>query len=408
MAMPQTYATSSEVLVKRPDTQLQSTTYPQIDALLAWNRDTAMETYISLAGQPGVAERVIRTLGLRTTVKDLLAGNVVVTPVSNSDIINIAVDWPDANGSARVANAFAREFIDRQRELAASQAAEAAASLSLALDKAQSDLGAAERALTLFESTNQLADAPTQTTGILSSISDVQSKERAVDAERVQAEGQLSRTSKELAVLPGTIDASQVISGSPVADQIEQQLSQQELNLRLLRRQYTARYPEVVAAENQIVTLRSELKRTAPTRVTSRNVEPNPMAAELASQAATLRAQIVGNSAQLHLLRSQEAALLAQLRVFPAGVSELSALQRRAKAAETIYDALQNNYFNAVVAKSMAVSDLSIIQYADPALATGRPPRLISLLAAILVAALVALAIVALLEWSPVHARSTQ
>jgi uncharacterized protein involved in exopolysaccharide biosynthesis len=399
--IPETYATSSEVLVKRPDTQLQSTTYPEIDALLAWKPDTTMETYISLARQPAVAQRVIHTLGLRTTVKDVLAGNVVVTPLTNSDIINIAVDWRDPNGSARIANAFARTFIERQRELAASQAAEAAASLSVALNKAQSDLADSERALTLFEARNQLADAPTQTTSILASISDVQSKERAVGAERVQAEGQLSSSNGQLAQLPGTIDASQVISRSPSAAQLEQQLSQQQLNLRILQRQFTARYPEVVSAENQIATLQSELKSTAPTSITSRNVEPNPLAASLASQAATLQAQIAGNSAQLRLLRSQEASLLAQLRVFPASVSELSTLQRRQKAAETIYDALQNNYFNAVVARSMAVSDLSIVQYADPALATVRPPKALAFIVAILVAAVIALGIVGLLEWSP-------
>ena len=306
-----------------------------------------------------------------------------------------------SKGSARVANAFARAFIERQRELAASQAAEAATSLSVALNKAQSDLEDSERALTLFEARSRLADAPTQTASILGSISDVQSKERAVDAERVQAEGQLSGTNGLLATLPGTIDASRVISRSSVADQLEQQLSQQQLNLRILRRQFTARYPEVVSTESQIATLQSELKSTAPTDITSRSVEPNPLAASLASEAATLQAQIAGNSVQLRLLRSQEASLLAQLRVFPASVSELSALQRRQKAAETIYDALQNNYFNAVVARSMAVSDLSIVQYADPALATVRPPKGLAFIVAILVAAVIALGIVGLLEWSP-------
>ena len=294
MLMPRTYSTSSEVLVKRPDTALQSTNYPQIDALLAWNRDTAMETYIALAQQPAVAERVIRTLGLKTGVKELLTRNVVVTPLTHSDIINISVNWPDARGSAAVANTFARVFIDQQRQLAASQAAEAAASLSLALNKAQTDLTAAEQALTLFESRNQLADATTQTTAVLSAISDVQSKERTIDVERVQAEGQLSRTNKELAAIPGTIDASEVIGASPVADQIEQQLSQDELNLRLLRRQFYHAISQVVATENQIGMLRAELKSLTPTRVTSRNLEPNPTAAALASQAATLRAAIVG------------------------------------------------------------------------------------------------------------------
>ena len=108
----------------------------------------------------------------------------------------------------------------------------------------------------------------------------------------------------------------------------------------------------------------------------------------------------------MRLLRAQEFSLRDELRTFPAGVSKLSTLQRQAKAAEAIYDALQKNYFDAVVAKSMAVSDLSIVQNADPALAAVRPPRLPSLLAVVLVAALLTLAIIALLEWSPLRAMS--
>jgi len=106
------------------------------------------------------------------------------------------------------------------------------------------------------------------------------------------------------------------------------------------------------------------------------------------------------------VLRSQEASLHRQLRVFPRDVSQLATLQRQEKAAESIYNTLQNNYFNAVVAKSMAVSDLSVIQYADPALATVRPPRLLSLLAVALVSLLATLAMVALLEASPAESAS--
>jgi uncharacterized protein involved in exopolysaccharide biosynthesis len=406
LLLPRTYATSSEVLVKRPDTELQSTTYPQIDALLAWNRDTAMETYVALARQPVIAERVIRTLGLKLTPKDLLNKSVTVAPLTNSDIIVVTVDWRNASESATIANTFARFFIERQRSLAAAQASEAAGSLELALNKAQLDLSKAEEELTQFESRNALTDASTQTAGLLSAISDVQAKERAAEADRMQAKGQLARIGAQLKVLPSSVDASKVVSGSPVADQMEQQLAQEELQLRLLRRQFTPKYPDVVATEKQIAALSSALRAAPPTKVTSTNVELNPLSTSLASQSATLQAQIAGNTSQLVLLRSQEAALLRQLREFPRGVSELSILQRRAKAAEAIYDALQNNYFNAVVAKSMAVSDLYIVQYADPATATVRPPRLLSLLMVAFAAFLATLAIVVFLEYSPTTSAS--
>jgi uncharacterized protein involved in exopolysaccharide biosynthesis len=406
MFLPRTYATSSQVLVKRPDTTLQSTGYPQIDALLAWNRDTAIETYAALARQPAVAQRVIRQLGLKASVKDLLSRSVTVSPLTNSDIINIGVDWQSAPGSAAIANAFARAFIERQRVLAASQASEAGASLSVALNKAQADLSNADRALTLFESRHELADANTQTTSLLSAIGDVQSKERAVDDERVQAEGQLSSIVGQLSSLPQTVDASKTISSSPIADQIEQQLAQQRLQLSLLRRQFTEKYPDVIATQKQIASLQSELTQTPPTKVTSRNVELNPLNTALTSQAATLQSQIAGDFEQYKLLRSQESGLLGQLRRYPEDVSELSDLQRQAKAAESIYDALQNNYFNAVVAKSMAVSDVSLIQVADPSLATVRPPRLLALFTVIGIAFFATIGIIYLLDWYAVGSMS--
>jgi uncharacterized protein involved in exopolysaccharide biosynthesis len=394
MLVPHTYATSSQVLIKRPDTALQSTTYPEIDALLEWNRDTAMETYIALARQPAIAERVIHQLGLKTTVGQLLTKNVTISPLTKSDVINIAVDWPNAQGSAAIANAFGQAFIERQRVLAASQASEAAGSLSVARDKAQADLANADRALTLFGSRHGLTGAIAQTTSLLSAIADVQTKEREVQDDRVQAQGQLSSIAGQLSRLPPTVDASKQISSSPVADQIEQQLAQQQLELAQLRREFTKDYPEVVATENRIASLQSELAHLSATEVTSRNVQPDPLNGTLTSQAAALQSRIAGDVAQLQQLKSQESLLLNH----PEDISQLSNLQRQAKAAESVYDALQSNYFNAVVAKSMAVSDLSIIQLADPSLATARPQRLLSLFVVSVVAFLATVAIVFVLD----------
>jgi uncharacterized protein involved in exopolysaccharide biosynthesis len=64
-----------------------------------------------------------------------------------------------------------------------------------------------------------------------------------------------------------------------------------------------------------------------------------------------------------------------------------------------MYNQLQTNYFNAVVAKNMAVSELSVISEADPNLAKVRPPLVLSLLAVGVFAILATVAIVALLEW---------
>lgn len=403
LLFPRAYVTNSQVLIKRADSLPHESAYPQIDALLMMNRDAAIETYVAMALQPPISQQVIQQLGLKITLKKFLKYHVVVTPVTHSDIINIAISWKDPNISANAANIFAHAFVARQRRLAASQATEAVADLSIALQKAQNDLSTSEHALTLFESQHELADASTQTASIIAAIGDVQSKERVVNDERVQAQGQLTAITTQVAAAPATINAGTVVGTSPAADQLEQQLAQQRLQLALLRRQFTTRYPEVIATQTQIAGLEAALAKAPSTRVTSRNIEPNPLTSSLVSQAGTLKAQIVGNLAQLDLLRSQEVALRGQLRTYPQDITELSALQRNAKSAESIYNALQTNYFNAVVAKSMAVSDLSVVQEADPALSKVRPPLALSLIAIAVVALLGTVGIVALLEWYAVR-----
>lgn len=403
---PPSYASTSQVLIKRPDTIPAGTTYPQIDALLTWSRGTNMETYMAMALRPRIAQHVIDQLGLPTNARNFLRKNVVVTPVTNADIMSITVNWRNREISAAAANAYANEFVAEQRTLAASEASEAASSLSIALQKARLDLSNAERALTLFESRHELADATTQTASIVSALSDVQTKERITDAERVQAEGQLASLTGTIAAAPATIGAGTVISTSPARDQIQQQISQQRIQLGLLQQQFTDKYPEVVSTQKQISSLESALGSTPPTQVASSSTQPNPLSASLANQAATVRAQITGNLSEMRILRAQEAALRDQLRDFPGNANELAALQRQAKSAEDIYNALQSNYFNAVVAKSMAVSDLSVIQQADPALATVKPPRLLSVLAVAVIALLVTIAVIALLEWLAVSSLS--
>lgn len=396
---PPSYVTTSQVLIKRPDTREEPTMYPAIDALLTWNRETAMETYIAMALRPSIAQNIIQQLGLRTTVKKFLKLNLSVTPVTHADIMDIAVSWKNRQMSATIANAYANEFVAEQRDLVISQASQASASLAIALRKAQSDLGSAENALTLFESRHEIADSSTQTSSIIAAIGDVQSKERVIDAERVQAEGQLASMTGAIGAAPATIDAGTVISSSPASERIAEQLSQQQVQLHLLRQQFTEKYPDVIATERQIAGLQATLAKTPATQVTSKTVQPNPLSSSLVSQAATLKAQVTGNIAQLDLLRSQELALRNQLRDFPANLTELASLQRQAKSAETIYNQLQTNYFNALVAKSMAVSELSVISQADPSLAKVRPPLALSLLAVAVFAILATVAIVTLLEW---------
>lgn len=397
---PRTYVATSQVLVQQPAKEGDSTaTYPQIAELLAWNPDTTIETYVALALQPDVAAHVVRRLHLRVDPNRLLARYLNVAPLTNSNVIAVSAYWRDPRVASAIANAVATEFVDRQRKLAASQAAQAADSLAIALARAQADLSSAENALTSFESTSGVADATGQTGAIIAAIGDIQSKTRGAELDRSQAQGQLRSVGTQIAATKQTVEQSRTIDNAPVADEIDKELSEERVQLSQLEQQFTGKYPDVIAARRQIASLEAAMAKAPRTRVASTTVALNPVGTTLDGQAATLEAQIAGQTSELRTLHAQEDGLESQLRAFPGLVSRLSSLQRRAKSAETIYDSLQSSYFNAIVAKNMAVSDLSIVQRASPELAEVRPSLVLAIAIMLVIAALVTIAAIVLLDW---------
>lgn len=399
LLFPRSYVASSQVLIEQPSRASSAATYPQIAETLAWDPDTTVETYVALALQPDVARRVVSRLHLRVDPKRLMSRYVTVAPLTNSNIIAVNAYWKDPRTAAAIANAVALEFVDRQRKLAASQAAQAAGSLAIALQRAQSDLSAAESGLTDFESHNGVADANGQTTAIITALDDIQSKTRTAELDRAQAQGQLLSVGSQAATIRQTVEQSKTIDTAPVAEEIDKELSEQRVALAQLEQQFTGKYPDVIAAKHQIAGLEAALAKTPRTRVASTTVALNPVGTSLNGQAATLEAQIAGDTSELKTLHAQEESLEAELRAFPGLVSQLGTLQRRAKSAESIYDALQSSYFNAIVAKSMAVANLNVVQQASPELAEVRPSLVLTLALMALVAFLITVAAVALLDW---------
>jgi polysaccharide biosynthesis transport protein len=403
LIMPRTYQATAMILVKRADGNLESSNYPQIDALLAWNRETTIETYVALATQPTIADAVRKDLRLRTSASDLLLHDVTVMPLTNSDIVQYIAQSRTREGSAALANCFAREFLRRQRELAASQAAEASQSVGLALDTAKQDLASDDRRLIEFESHYALANGDVQTTNMLAAISDTQSKLRMAELSRAQAVAEAARLSGLLRQTPATVSSQKTLGVSPTNDQLQSLLAAQQVRLRLLRRQFSNDYPDVVDARNQIDTLTSALRSTPGTRVDSLTFASNPVSAQLEEQLASFKTEAAGDGAQVEQLQRQQSLLYLSLRQTPSGVSELSNLQRQVKSDETIYDALQDNYFKAVVAKSMAVSDLAIVSWADPAMADVRPRLSVAILVIALVSLLISFASIWTIDWLRSH-----
>jgi Mrp family chromosome partitioning ATPase/capsular polysaccharide biosynthesis protein len=108
------YQASADVLLSHQNLSAALSGAPDPNANVA--PDRAAQTQASLARVPLIAQRVIESLHLPMTTKDLLASSSV-TPATNADILTFTVNSHDSALAPRLAAAYARQYTLYRRQL---------------------------------------------------------------------------------------------------------------------------------------------------------------------------------------------------------------------------------------------------------------------------------------------------
>jgi succinoglycan biosynthesis transport protein ExoP len=385
---PKSYQTNIKVIAGNAgggagaSNQSGGTDLPVLNAFIIANGMQSSETYAELFKETPVAQSVISQLHLNVSPTSLLA-HVNVDPITNTNILNLAVTWPNRVESAAIANAFGNAIVDRQRELISSQATAAIASLKTQLPLAKNRMNAADNALASFEAQHRIANIDQQTAGMISNVAGIESKIGQLEADRQEAQAQLASANAQISGISPTITGNTTVSQNPVVAQLQLQLTQVQTQLQQDEQQYTDQYPAVIALKQQQKQLQDQIAKEQQTIVSGTNKIPNPVYQQLVQQAAGYRSQMAADTAQISELTRQRDALQPQLAQLPAQTAQLADLQRDAKAAEDVYSALQGKYVNAQVASETALSDVTVTQAASPADATVKPNLILNMAIAV-------------------------
>jgi capsular exopolysaccharide synthesis family protein len=324
------------------------------------------------------------------TGPEMLLKHVAVIPITNTNILSISVTWSDPKTSAAIANAFGQAIVDRQRQLVASQATAALASLKQQLPQAGARMDQAQNKLASFEASHRIANIDEQTQSTITGLANLDAKIGQTQADRQQATAQLASANKQLGSVPPTITGSSTISQNPVVAQLQTQLTQVNIQLQQDEQQYTDQYPAVIALKAQQKQLEDTIARDRQTVVSGLDKIPNPLYQQLQQQAATSRSQIAADSAQVAELDRQRRSMEPLLAALPAQTAELANLQRDATAAQDVDTALQQKYVNAQVASETAISDVTITQPASAGDAQVRPDVILNFIISLFLGAVLA------------------
>ncbi len=373
------------------------TNLPILNAFLAATGDQTGETYAELMRQSPVAQAVIDDLKLPTTVSQLIS-RVAVKPIKGTSVLTVDVTWGNPTTSARIANTFASVFVERQRQLVAHQADAAIGFLQQELPKAEARMTEAQGALSAYQSLTGIADLPTQTTARIMAITAIETKQQQAEIDSRQAAAQLTAINQIRSTIPQTIVGSRTVSANPVAAALQTQIETLDGQLSVARHTYTDNFPTVIALRAQLQDARRQLAALPANVVSGTQSNPNPLAEQLNQQAATLQGQIASANAQIGILSRQRAAAQPLLDALPAQARRIGDLTRQAKSAEDIYDALQRRYQDASIARTTALSDVTITEPARADIFSVAPNRFTNIIFGIMFGFVLAIAAVFLAE----------
>lgn len=353
-----------------------NTDIPVLNALIAAGGSggvQSIETYAELVQEYPVAEAVEKKFGIKQDAYDFLRYHVTVTPVTNTEILDISVTWPDRKESAALANEFANVFVQRERDLVAEQSASAMNFLSNQLPVSKKNMDQADSRLIAFQSTHNLADLQTQTQSTVAQFSNYNQLIAMTQVDMEQAQAQLGNVQGQIASNAHTVTSGQNVAENPVVTQLKQQLAQVDVQLATARKQYTDAHPTVIALQQQKDTLQKEIASQPQSYVASSNVVVNPVTQQLQQTAAALQAQVAADSGRLNNLKQQLALVTGSVKGLPSDTITFQNLQRDAQLKEGLYSALQQRLQEATLAQNTMLSDIAVSQPAEAGLAKPFP-----------------------------------
>lgn len=370
---------------------------PILNALVMANGTQTPETYAALFQQTPVAQTVIDQLHLNITPTALLA-HVSVVPVTNTSLLNLSVTWPNRDMSASIANAFATAVSERERQLITDQANSAIGFLSHEMPVARQQVQQTASALAQYQSSHHLADMTAQTSTVLATLASIDTQQNQEQLAAREAQAQLTTTQAQLRAIPPTITGSAALTENPGLAGLQTQLASVEVQLQDALHKYTNQHPVVIALRQQEADLKRGIAAQGGPNLSGSTVIPNPLYQQLQQQSAVESTALQSSNAAFAELARQRKALQPALASLPAEAARYGELDRASKSAQAVYSAVEQKYNEANIARTTALSDVTVTQPAVAEMAVVQPRLFLSGIISLIIALALALGVAAVAE----------
>lgn len=416
--------------------------------------DTDRADYLALAAVRPVAERVISELnvkrertrsrimkaipGLKTllgklgvdvtateeiiTAEDLLDSSVMsylfprpylsVDQYESTDILEIEALSPDPQQAMQLANAMAKHFIDEELKRVREDYAGAKVFIDKNIVKARSEYIEALNAVKGYKEKEKFVNLDSEASDIIQRISDL--KRSSVDNNMAieKTTAAIEKIESQLKSTPKYQKTSEQLKDNDMISSLKLTLRDLYLNLAETKSKYTKDHPVVIDIENKIAETKDLLKKEVEKVFGSETISLDPLYQDLSEKLAGYYADLAGYESQNQAFPRVISRYEAEMMKLPKKVSDYSHLQLAATVTQDIYDSLLKYQYQIVMAESIALSNIYVV---EPAIAAGikeakhrHPSLLLNTIIAILLGVTFGIGAALLIEYLDDTIRSTE
>ncbi len=311
----------------------------------------------SAALNEAAVARLTPTLGVRTA-KAALA-RLRVKQVRQSPLLQITVDHPNRAVAATAANTAVTTLVDMDLRSRRGRATELRQAIEQQLTAAIPKLQESENALTEFRSRHGDAALANQTTLSVNRLAVLETELADVRMQQQEARARIDAGQRRLTSQSPMAPISWV--PSPLITTLENQMASEEVELSGMKRQFTPKYPALIAMQAKIQETKNRLDAELARSLQADHYGLDPVYQQLAQQLRQDQVTSAAYDAREHALSDAIKAYDQQLRQLPARELEQVRLARAAKQAEEVAQILSEKLQQARIAEASVGSAIRVV-----------------------------------------------
>jgi capsular exopolysaccharide synthesis family protein len=362
------YEASTRVMIGQSGVAPNSTGTGQelLQQLLATNRQASLGTQIELLRSPDLAVRA-----LPKSVFKKGDPQIVVTPVPDTDVIDLTAYWFDPVEGADIANRLVEQY-EHESEAANRKAIKSALEyVNTQLEKKVGpDLNKTQLDMRRFQEVEGVVVLPEQAATTVAQVSAIESQIQAAETLIATNKIKLPEAQQRAHEEPKKIEPTKTWVENPAVTALETKIQDLELQKTTALFEHVPTSPTVLALDDQIKNVKAKLKefidKDLQTKVTGKTVTDNPAYQTAHEQVVTLHTERLATMAQLRALRGEQARLMAVMQALPVKQFKQANLQREYDVLNKSYQDLRQQKQTLELSQSYRVSNISVLSKAAP------------------------------------------